>query len=533
VLGAFHALYPAVCVATLVLLCLLRAWLRRGPAVEAEPHERGLMRYGVLVVTIVMVTWPAIVRPLLEGDSLGYHLPNAASWSHAHSIWTTTTTYWWYPPASELFACGLYTVAGPFSLGLAGTVAVVLLGLRLTEWGSLSAPGWAAGLIAAATVSVPAFALQSGNMQNDVWLAAWMLEALWVHRKAGEGAVGTPLAMLSLVKPMGILYALGVHVLSRAGFSKRAVLAYLPFALWLVHDAILAPHAVVSAKSTSYGALWEGTIAGHGLDGLMTLFHALAAFAGPVFCLLLVAALCVTPFHEYKRLAPAAFALALLYAFLPFAYSNRVPQLAVDGSSLRYLIPVPAIGALGVMWVARRFAWPVAFVAAAATMLGVHCVASIFWNDSTTHNTALVGLAYLAWLCVPRRMQEPLGVALLLATIASANTLAGSHPADYYNDALRNGGEKTSVFSWLATAKPQRLVVQDVRSGAVNVVSPGTSTIDATNADACGQAREFKALLLLGPDSRYDRERFEARRAAAERCGAVAYEDRLSLIVQP
>ena len=87
----------------------------------------------VLIAALVVVAWPQLVRPLLDGDSLSYHLPNAASWVQAHSLWTTATRYWWYPPASELFASGLYAVASPFALPWCGFGALALLGFRFVR----------------------------------------------------------------------------------------------------------------------------------------------------------------------------------------------------------------------------------------------------------------------------------------------------------------------------------------------------------------------------------------------------------------
>jgi hypothetical protein len=507
--------------------------LRREPGVQAGGSWSSAIGYGAVAVTIAMSAWPAIVRPLLDGDSIGYHLPNAAAWSHAHSVWTTTTAYWWYPPGSELFASGLHTISGPFSLGLAGTAATVLLGLRLVEWGSLYAPVWVAGLVAAATLSVPAIALQAGSMQNDVWLAAWLLEALWAHRDARGGARAKSLAILALVKPMGIFYAAGVQALSRGWPSRRAAVAYLPFVAWIVHDAILIPFAVISPAAIHYWDLRESTIVGNGLAGFAALFGALARFGGPAFCVLLVAALCLTPRLDDKRLAWSALALTTLYLILPFTFSNGVPQLVTDGTSLRYLIPVLAIGALAVASVARRFAWPIAIVAVPAAMLGVRSISNIFWNDATTHNAAFAGLAFFAWPLLPRRYQGVAGTCLVVASVTLANASAGSHPEGYYNDSLRARGETTSVFTWLAAAKPERLVVQDLRSGAIDVISPGTHVVEATGLDACREAGRLKALWLLGPDAPFGPERFKEKRAAARRCGSIAYEDRLTLIVRP
>jgi hypothetical protein len=67
----------------------------------------------------------------MQGDSIAYHLPNAAAWTVTHSIWTSGTWYWFYPGGSELFAAALFSVAGPAAVALAGFVALLLLAQRL------------------------------------------------------------------------------------------------------------------------------------------------------------------------------------------------------------------------------------------------------------------------------------------------------------------------------------------------------------------------------------------------------------------
>ena len=111
----------------------------------------------------------------LEGDTLAYHLPNAAAWVRAGSIWTTTTRYWWYPGGSELFAAGLLAVAGPFSVLVAGAGPVALLGMRLATWcRALGTGPWTAAAIGAASIAAPVIALSSGPKpaQREKRLAA-------------------------------------------------------------------------------------------------------------------------------------------------------------------------------------------------------------------------------------------------------------------------------------------------------------------------------------------------------------------------
>ena len=131
-LGLVHALYAVACWCVLAI-CIAVAYARGLAKPARAPNAAAPIPY-LLIGALLAVGWPQLMRPLLEGDSLSYHLPNAASWIQAHSIWTTATRYWWYPPASELFAAGLYVTGGPFALPWCGFVALALLGFRIAAW---------------------------------------------------------------------------------------------------------------------------------------------------------------------------------------------------------------------------------------------------------------------------------------------------------------------------------------------------------------------------------------------------------------
>ena len=94
---------------------------------------------------------------------MSYHLPNAAAWVHAHSMWTTDGRYWWYPPASESFAAGVYAVAGPYAVGWSGVAALALLGARIATWlrERCDAAPLLADVVAAAVVTAAPLAQQA------------------------------------------------------------------------------------------------------------------------------------------------------------------------------------------------------------------------------------------------------------------------------------------------------------------------------------------------------------------------------------
>ena len=139
--------------------------------------------YAFPIAVVVAAAWPALVRPIMQGDSLEYHLPDAAVFATTHGAYATITQAWFYPSASELFASAIFQIGGPLEVGLGGLAASLLLTARLMAFcrkGGLGA--LPSGALVAAAMSIPLVALQGPSLENDVWLAAWLLECIWASR---------------------------------------------------------------------------------------------------------------------------------------------------------------------------------------------------------------------------------------------------------------------------------------------------------------------------------------------------------------
>lgn len=530
-LGFVHALYTPVCWAALVL-CTIVAYLRHAMLPSAPKNSATVTPY-LLIGALVAVAWPPLMRPLLEGDSLSYHLPNAASWVQTHSIWTTATRYWWYPPASELFASALYATSGPFSLPWSGFAALALLGFRIAAWTRTiwAAPPLLADALAAATVTAYPLAIQAGTLQNDVWLAAFFLESLWSLR-ASPAAAARTLAVTALIKPQGWIFAAIGLVTSR---SRPAL--WLSTAggllIWLARNAILWSHAVVAPASTEYGSLFGSTILAHGWPALAILVR-VAFIASPFAFIALLAAL-FAPFFVWRQrgAAWAACSAALLFFLLPFGYASSVAQLAT-GASLRFAAPAIAAGAVALASLVRRFAPLATGLLAASTLFGVVYVLAIFWNDAPTRAAPAVAFIAVATVWLARNMRRSWPIATTLLAIAvAANLLAGAHPVDFYTDALRVNGRVTGFYSWVAHARPTSLGSVGLPLGAVNVLSPQTRTVELPDIGACATARVHHVMLAAIAESNRTASFNAARLHAARECGLRRYDDGIAVVVSP
>jgi hypothetical protein len=485
------------------------------------------------VVLVAACAWPQLVRPLLQGDSLGYHLPNAAAWVQAGSLWTTTTRYWWYPGGSELFAAGLFATAGPLALGFAGTGAALLLGLRLSRWGQeLGLPGWIAGALAAFALSATTLAEQSGNLENDLWLAAFFIELLWVARYQ-SGALARTTALTALLKPFGWLYALTAGVASRANV-RGMLLGFAPFALWLVRDAILWRGAIIPPASVMYPNTFATTILAHGVEGVTTLAGALYHDGAATLALFLLG-LGALIFGGARGFRVAALATLALFLINPYGFNDYHPQLA-SGASLRYGAPFLALGAVfGITGLARvpRLAPFAGALALAFAALGAAHTYSIYRFDLLAQGTFwIVALVALVML-LPGRLARPYAIgALGLGLVAYACTLSGTHPLDYYDEWL-HPPVRTKLFDWLAQNQPAAVVGSGIRTGAIAAVSPSSRVIDALVDDPCQEAREQRALLISSTDDTISPDDVAARRRNARACGTVLYADGAAMIVAP
>ncbi|MGB6601404.1 MAG: hypothetical protein WBE77_10030 [Candidatus Cybelea sp.] len=531
-LGLVHALYAVACWCVLAI-CIAAAYARGIAKPATAPSAAAPIPY-LLVGALLAVAWPQLMRPLLEGDSLSYHLPNAAAWVQAHSIWTTATRYWWYPPASELFAAGLYVTSGPFGLPWCGFVALALLGFRIATWArnAFAAPPLLADLLAAATVTAFPLAIQAGTLQNDVWLAAFWLESVWALLTSQNATAARALAVTALIKPQGWLFAVIALTTTRA---KRGlwVTTLTALAVWLVHDAILWKHAIVAPASTEYGSLFGSTILAHGWAALAILARVTLA-ASPFASVALLAAL-ARPFlgGREPRLGWAACAAALLFFLLPFGYASSVAQLAT-GASLRFAAPAVAAGAVILTAFARRNAVTGAALLAASSLFGVGYVLAIFWNDAPTRVAPIVALAGIGAVAWARALRRGWPVALAFIAIAvAADLLAGSHPVDFYADALRVNGRATTFYSWVERSRPTAIGAVGLALGTVNVLSPQTRTVEIPDASSCAHAREQGVLLVaIGENDRTDAFN-RARLRAARACGVTRYDDGIAVVVAP
>lgn len=533
-LGFVHALYAAACWVVLAF-CVAAAYLRRRFAIGTPLRESASPVPYVLIGALVAVAWPQLMRPPLDGDSLSYHLPNAAAWVQAHSLWTTVTRYWWYPPASELFASAIYAVSGPFALPWCGFGALALLGFRIASWAreAYAAPPLLADALASATVTIYPIAIQGGTLQNDVWLAAFFVESLWALRvrTRGSAAIRT-LALTSLIKPQGWIMALVALI---AGRARRRVWLTTAAAIgiWILHDAVLWKNAGVAPASTAYGNVLNSTILAHGAGALLTLV-AVVVRVSPFALIALLAALlapAIARGDPLLRWAPCA--AAILFFMLPFGYATSVAQLAT-GASLRFAAPALAAGALVLAPYGRRIDLPATVLLYASTAYGVWYVLAIFWNDGGTHIAIACAMlaAAVAAVAQIQRSAWANAAAFALAAIAAAH-LAARHPLDYYGDALRAGTAPPGIYRWIAAMHPPAIGGWGLRLGAVNVLSPHTRTLDLSDRDPCAQARRDRAVLIAVAESDLAADENARRLVDARRCGLTLYADATAVAAAP
>ncbi len=525
-LALVHLLYPLTCWLALAL-ALLVAIRRPAPNKNDEPVPY------VLIAVLAIVTWPQLIRPLLDGDSLSYHLPNAASWVQAHSLWTTATRYWWYPPASELFASGLYATSGPFALGWSGLGALMLLGFRIAEWAreEFAASPLLADSLAAATVTAFPLAIQAGTLQNDVWLAAFWLETLWLIGRE-DAAAARAVAVTALIKPQGWLFAAVALVASKAP-PRVWLAAGGAVALWILRDAILWQGSTVPPASTAYAGTLASTIVAHGAPALALLI-AVSLRISP-FVLLALGCAAVGPLlaRSRARLGWVGLAAIVLFAVMPFGYSSNVAQLAT-GASLRFGIPAIAVGALLVALIAPRAPVLAEVLLCASTIFGVWVVSAVFWNDASTRGAVPIGLLVVAIAAAARftRTAWPNAILAALAIVATTH-LAARHPVDYYADALRADGRASGVYRWILKTRPPAIGGWGLRLGVVNVLSPRTRTLDLLDTAPCQMARVNHALLVAVAENDRSIAANGQRLATARACGIVLYDDGIAVVALP
>lgn len=533
-LSFVHLLYAGACWIALAF-CVGAAQFRHRLAAGMPQRDSASPVPYVLIASLIAVTWPQLMRPPLDGDSLSYHVPNAAAWVQAHSLWTTVTRYWWYPPASELFAAAIYAVSGPFALPWCGFGALALLGFRIAAWAreAYAAPPLLADALASACVTIYPIAIQGGTLQNDVWLAAFFIESLWVLRARTRGAAAMrTLAVTALIKPQGWILAL---VALAAGKARRRLWLTTAAAIgiWILHDALLWKNAAAAPAGTGSPNIFGSTILAHGAGAFGTL-AAVALHASPFGLIALIAAL-LSPVIARREplLRWAPFASAALFLLLPFGYATSVAQLAT-GASLRFGAPAMAAGAIVLAPYARRIAAIATPLLFASTIFGIWYVLAIFWNDGGTHVAIAFAIlaAAIAALARVQRVAWANAAAFALAVIAAVH-LAARNPLDYYTDALRAGPSPPGIYRWIAQTHPQAIGGWGLRLGAVNVLSPRTHTVDLPDRDPCGQARRESAVLVAVAQNDLSSSENAERLRAARHCGVTLYGDSTAVAAAP
>ncbi len=526
VLAFAHALYWPACW-ILLALCI-------GGAVAWRRRERGFREPipYLLIGVLAFVAWPPLVRPLLDGDTLSYHLPNAAAWAHAHGIWTTQTRYWWYPPASELFASALYAVSTPFALGWSGFAALALLGWRLFAWAREGAllPVRLADALAAAVVAILPISLQAGSLQNDVWLAAFFVEVLW-SAPVDDATVLRAAAMCALVKPDGWIYA-AVALVASAAKPRAWLAAAGAVSLWMLHDAVLWRSAFVPPASTAFPHLWNSTMLAHPLATLEYGVAAAAKFA-PLGFLLTLAALASPRLARDAPLARAGMAAVFVALVMPFGYASANVQLAT-GASLRYFVPAMAVGTLVLAPHLLRLPKLALSLLLAAIAGEALMLLALYWNDRVTLWAPAAALLVPFAVAFARRANaRPAIAAAFACTVVVTTLLAARTTTRFYADALAVRGLRSGVYAWIAREKPLRIAGWGLRIGTAAVLSPHTRAVDVPDADPCGHARLANSLLVAVAESTHSDSFNRLRIRDAALCGKTVYRDAIAIVVNP
>lgn len=515
VLGLLHLLYAPIEWIAVVALAAVCIWKRPQHVTFDAP-------LCATLAAALVVCWPPLVRPLLEGDTLLYHLPIAAAFVQTHSIWTSNAPYWSYPAGSELFAAGLLEASGRWSLPLGGILPALLITARIYSVArATNAPAYAAAAIALAFICMPAAAFQAGTLQNDLWLAAFFIEIL-----AAADRSPASIAIGALLKPFGFLETLVAAFTARLSWRAMAF-GFVPLAVWCIRDVALL-HAGAAAGFSTPPYL-PSTIAGNLAIALPQLAHGISTVTpqSVVWIALIVAGLVFAPARRY---AIAGCITLVIYAFLPVSYSNGATNYVVDAASLRYALPALACGALVAAALCARAPVVSAVAGFALAAWGASGVLHIFWNDSYTQWAIAIALLGIA-VAVAAQKTRGLSIACFaLAVVVAGRWGASTRALGFYADWMRDAaGKPTAVFAWLAEHHPEAMVAKNVRTGAIFMVSPRTRAIDSFLSDGCTEAKTRHAMLLVGSNESATSDAFTAARS----CGRIVYSDGAAMIVDP
>ncbi|HEY1681822.1 MAG TPA: hypothetical protein VGF98_09320 [Candidatus Tumulicola sp.] len=522
VLGTLLPLVLATC----DVLYWWTLWLALAVAIVARIRSSGSDRFAdagamlgswdvaLAFTVLVALAWPVAVRPVMDGDSLHYHLPNAASWIVHHGLWTTDTRYWWYPPASELFASALLAIGGAGAAGWGALLPAALIVAVAREAAvRAGSPAFVGTLGACALLATPVAASQLISLRNDLWLAALFAGTLtWLWPPA--------MGVLALIKPYGFIFALAsgaAWTRDRTRTLLGIAVAVASIGLWSLRDLALSRNAVVPIASTRIPDPWQSTI-GANVPHSLSVLVAASWNAGWMWSLLLLAgAMSIVLWRKPAFGLAAALSLAALL-FIPTAYEFGTVQQLASGESLRFALPLATLGLLWMLSL-RAARWAVAAVASVGTIVGVATQWALFSNDATTHDTPLVvAVAGLVALAVAWRGSQRVRVATAVCAMALlgawAAGVARNHPDDYVRD--RFGG--AAVYAGLHAGRP--IVTFDLPAGAVIIVNPNARVIDGLDASVCAQARSLHAVIATS-----------STRLPSVNCGRIVYRDATSAVV--
>ena len=188
-------------------------------------------------------------------------------------------------------------------------------------------------------------------------------------------------------------------------------------------------------------------------------------------------------------------------------------QQLATGASLRFALPVAALGLLWIVSFMRRTATFVSAAAAVGVITGVRAQWQLFSSDSTTHDVVTIAIvaaliAATLFLVRDRRFRTAAAAILLVCLGAFAGGLARSHPADYV--AATYGG----AFSYAASEHFERVVTLGLPAGAAITVDPNVRAFDAVDAGVCAEAQTLDAVIVTS-----------TARLRTINCGRVLYQD--------
>ena len=474
------------------------------------------------------------MRPLLDGDSLSYHLPNAASWVQAHSLWTTATRYWWYPPASELFAAGLDTVGGPFP------IAVVRLSARL-RCSDFESPRGRASVTArrrfwptrSAPQRLPSFplAIQGGN-DAERRLARGVLRSKASGRCERLAAASTAmrtLAVTALIKPQGWLWRR--RIVRRKGAANLWLAALAALAIWIARDAVLLRRRPF-AGGQAHGELFGSTIVAHGAPAFGLLARVVAR--GVALCFIGAPRGIARSTRRAPRTSPWMGGLRVSVHLLSLAVRIRnYRRAACDGRVVAFRRARNRHRCRAARSSYTRAAPAIATaLLVVSTLYGVWYVLAIFWNDGGTH--ARPGIRHS---CRCRRRDRASARVAWLNAVAFglgviSPRISRPHPLDYYNDALRVGpiARRLSMDRDDTSAGGRRL-------GSAPRCRQRSLAFDihrrSARWEACAQARRNALVLVAVAQNDLPFFANTLRLQEARACGHALFSDRIGIAAHP